>query len=70
MKASLFWLLIFSLAVLTACTNSEGNTNGNTDADSTAGDSEGTVEEEGKVYIRILACNVRFRAGITRCHRQ
>ena len=51
MKASLFWLLIFSLAVLTACTNSESNTNGNTDADSTPGDSEGTVEEEGKVSI-------------------
>ncbi len=51
MKASLFWLLIFSLAVLTACTNSESNTNGNTNADSTPGDSEGTVEEEGKVSI-------------------
>ena len=47
MKASLFWLLIFSLAVLTACTNSESNTN----EDSTPSDSEGTVEEEGKVSI-------------------
>ncbi|MCG7336493.1 ABC transporter substrate-binding protein [Sporosarcina sp. ACRSM] len=50
LKPSLFWLLLLTVAILTACTNSDSNTNN--DADNPApSDSEDTGTEEGKVTI-------------------
>nr|WP_124069499.1 ABC transporter substrate-binding protein [Filibacter tadaridae] len=47
LKSSLFWILILSLAVLTACTNSDSNTNDEKSNE----DKPGTDETAGKVSI-------------------
>ncbi|MFC5588836.1 ABC transporter substrate-binding protein [Sporosarcina soli] len=52
LKSSLFWLLLLTVAILTACTNSDSNTNNDEPTDNPAtSDSEGTGTEDGKVTI-------------------
>jgi sn-glycerol 3-phosphate transport system substrate-binding protein len=52
LKSSLFWFLLLTVAILTACTNSDSNTNNDEPTNNPApSDSEGTGTEDGKVTI-------------------
>ncbi|WP_186672512.1 ABC transporter substrate-binding protein [Sporosarcina sp. BP05] len=51
LKSSIFWLLILSLAVLTACTNSDNATKEDEKETPKPGASEGTVSEDAIVSI-------------------
>ena len=51
LKSSIFWLLILSLAVLTACTNSDNDTNTEETETPEPATSEGTGTEDAKVSI-------------------